>query len=34
MKIDVKGVDVAQPLWLSSRPVEGHFSAKNAFLVF
>ena len=32
-KIDSKGMDVAQPLWLSGCPTKAHFSAKDAFLV-
>jgi hypothetical protein len=30
--IDVKGMDVAQPIWLSGCPIKGHFRVKNAFL--
>ena len=28
--IDAKGMDVAQPIWLSGCPTKGNFSAKNA----
>ena len=29
----MKGMGVAQPIWLSGCPEKGHFSAKNAFLM-
>ena len=28
-KIEVKGIDVAQPIWLSGCPVKCHFNVKN-----
>ena len=29
-----RGIDLAQPIWSSSCPTKGEFTAKNAFLVF
>ena len=29
-----KGIDVAQPIWLSGCPEKGHFSAKNTTNAF